>query len=91
MSFSPLSSSFTLTSTNDTTPHDGAPGIAAANTVFYAKSAACGQCYEVKCTGSAYLANACVNGSVIVEVTDQCPCAGNAQYVPTTRRSSISS
>jgi len=52
----------------------------AANTAFYANSAACGQCFEVKCTGSAYLANACVNGSVIVEVTDQCPCDGNAQW-----------
>jgi expansin (peptidoglycan-binding protein) len=57
------------------------PHNPAANTAFYAKSAACGQCFEVRCTGSAYLANACVQGgSVVVEVTDQCPCAGNEGY-----------
>jgi expansin (peptidoglycan-binding protein) len=54
--------------------------IAAASTAFYAKSAACGQCFEVKCTGSAYLAGACTGASVVVEVTDQCPCAGNEGY-----------
>lgn len=54
--------------------------IAAPNTAFYADAKACGKCFEVKCTSSDYMSNACLGGSVIVEVTDQCPCAGNERW-----------
>lgn len=27
------------------------------------------------------MANACLSGSVIVQITDQCPCSGNEQYI----------
>lgn len=60
--------------------HSPCTPFEAANTAFYADAKACGRCFEVKCTSSDYLANACYGNTVIVEVTDQCPCSGNERY-----------
>jgi hypothetical protein len=56
--------------------------IVAPNTAFYDSSAACGQCYEVECTGEwTDSGNACCkDGTVIVQVTDECPAASNTEW-----------
>jgi expansin (peptidoglycan-binding protein) len=54
--------------------------IGAANTAFFAAASACGACYEIQCTSSPYLSNACHDGSVIIQISDECPAQGNAQW-----------
>jgi len=54
--------------------------IAAPDQAFYANSDACGNCYEIQCINSSYLANACYTPTVVIQVTDECPCPENQQY-----------
>jgi len=54
--------------------------IAAPNEAFFANSSACGFCYEIQCINSSYLANACVSTTVVIQVTDECPCGPNPLY-----------